>query len=125
MQTLLDTFALGSGMKSALSKGAFMAAMIGFSVAGSFACKKASTLTDLTTFYFGLGAAAWTLSAACFVALLKTGPLGVFGPLAAVLQLAVVMAVSAAFLNETYSMAQWVATGVAVSAMGVSMALST
>lgn len=125
MQALLDTLSLGSGMKANLSKFAFMAAMIGFSVGGSFACKKASVLTDFSTLYFGIAASSWTLSAACFVALLKTGPLGLYGPLTAILQLAIVMAISTTMLNESYSMAQWIATGVAVSAMGISMALST
>ena len=124
MQAMLETLGLGTGVKAGIIKFATLGAMIGLSVTGSYVLKKAATLTELTTLYFSLGVAAWTISAACFVALLKTGPLGLWGPLAAVIQVAIVMVISAAVLNETFSTGQWIAMSIAVAAMGVSMSLS-
>lgn len=125
MQAMLETLGLGASVKAGIIKFATLGAMIGLSVTGSYVLKKAATLTEFTTLYFSLGVAAWTISAACFVALLKTGPLGLWGPLAAVVQVAIVMVISATVLNETFSTGQWVAMSVAVTAMGVSMSLST
>jgi len=124
MQAMLETLGLGAGAKAGLIKFATLCAMIGLSVTGSYVLKKAATLTEFTTLYFSLGAAAWTISAACFVALLKTGPLGLWGPLAAVVQVAIVMVISTALLNENFSTGQWIAMSIAVMAMGVSMSLS-
>lgn len=124
MQDIFETLGLGESVKVGVIKFTTLGAMIGLSVTGSYVLKKAATLTEFTTLYFSVGAASWTLSAACFVALLKTGPLGLWGPLAAVVQVATVMVISASLLNEDFSTGQWIAMSVAVTAMGVSMAMS-
>lgn len=124
MQAMLETLGLGAGAKAGIIKFATLCAMISLSVTGSYVLKKAATLSDFTTLYFSFGVASWTVSAACFVVLLKTGPLGLWGPLAAVVQVAIVMVISATMLDETFSTGQWIAMSIAVTAMGVSMSLS-
>lgn len=125
MQQIWEFFGDGAAVKDALLKATIVLGMISLSVTGSFAYKKAAALTDWTPLYFSLGGAAWLLSATCFVALLKSGPLGIWGPLTAVIQVALVMIVSATILNENYTTGQWIATSIAVTAMGVSMALNS
>lgn len=125
MQSFLEFIGDTAAMKDAALKTATVLGMITLSVTGSFAYKKAADLTDWSPLFFSLGGAAWLLSATCFVALLKAGPLGIWGPLTAVIQVALVMLVSATMLNESYTAGQWVATSVAITAMGISMALNS
>lgn len=125
MQQILEFIGNGAAVKGAMLKAAIVLGMITLSVSGSFAYKKAAALTEWAPLFFSLGGAAWLLSATCFVALLKSGPLGIWGPLTAVIQVALVMVVSATILNESYSTGQWIATSIAVTAMGISMALNS
>lgn len=115
---------------AALREGAFkftaLFMMIAWSLAGSFALRKAATMPDVAMVLIGMGMAAWSLSAVCFAVLLRDGgSLGVWGPLASMVQMGLVMAISAILLNESYSTVQWTATGIAIAAMGVSLAASS
>ena len=95
----------------------------GFSVAASYALKRAVNNPVSAEMFFSIGIAACVLSTMGFIALLKTGPLGVLAPLTSVTQIFVVMVVSVVFLGESYSGPQVIAISIAVVAMGAALTL--
>lgn len=124
MNELVEMRSFDALVRDNAFKLAMLFGMVLWSVAGSYAFKKAAVVPNLNEVFFGFAMAAWTFCALCFVMLLKTGPLGTWGPISTVVQLALVMAVSSLALSESYTTSQWIATSVAVVAVGVSLSLA-